>query len=121
MNRISPFWRGMAIIALIAGVIVVLDQERSLTTASTLVRFGFYIAIAFAAYLLWRDFGRREIELWPRRQQWVFYGAVALALVDLGWYFATPLSGRDLLAFFLVLAACAYACVRTWRDQHRYS
>lgn len=121
MNRISPFWRGMAIIALIAGVIVVLDQERSLTTASTLVRFGFYIAIAFAAYLLWRDFGRREIELWPRRRQWVFYGAVALALVDLGWYFATPLSGRDLLAFLLVLAACAYACVRTWRDQHRYS
>ena len=121
MRRISPFWRGMAIIALIAGVIVVLDQERSLTTASTLVRFGFYIAIAFAAYLMWRDFGRREIELWPRRQQWVFYSAVALFLVDLGWYFATPLSGRDLLAFFLVAAACVYTGVRTWRDQHRYS
>ena len=48
MNRIPPFWRGMAIIALIAGVIVVLDQERSLTTASTLVRFGFYIAIVLS-------------------------------------------------------------------------
>ena len=121
MRRIPPFVRGLLIIALIAGVIVVLDQQRSLTTASTLVRFGFYIAIAFAAYLMWRDFGRREIELWPRRQQWVFYGAVALALVDLGWYFATPLSGRDLLAFLLVFAACVYACVRTWRDQHRYT
>ena len=110
----------MAIIALIAAVIVVLDQERSLTTASTLVRFGFYIAIAFAAYLIWRDFGRREIELWPRRQQSVFYGAVALALVDLGWYFATPLSGATCSRSSSCSAACVYACVRTWRDQHRY-
>jgi len=45
---------------------------------------------------------------------------VALFLADLGWYFATPLSGRDLLAFFVVGAACVYACVRTWRDQHHY-
>ena len=22
---------------------------------------------------MWRDFGKREIDLWPRRQQWVFY------------------------------------------------
>jgi hypothetical protein len=111
----------MIVIALIAVVIVVLDQERSLTTAATLVRFGFYLAIALAAYLLWRDFGRREIELWPRRQQVVFYSAVGLLLVDLGWYFATPLSGRDLLAFLVVAAACVYAGVRTWREQHRYS
>jgi peptidoglycan/LPS O-acetylase OafA/YrhL len=121
MRRIPPFVRGLLIIALIAAAIVALDQERSLTTASTLLRFGFYLAIAFAAYLLWRDFGRREIALWPRRSQWVFYGAVALLLVDLGWYFATPLSGRDLLVFFLVLAACVYACIRTWRGQHHYA
>ena len=111
----------MLIIALIAAAIVVLDQERSLTTASTLLRFGFYLAIAFAVYMLWRDFGRREIALWPRRPQSVFYGAVALLLVDLGWYFATPLGGRDLLAFLLVAAAAVYAAIRTWRDQHRYS
>ena len=97
-----------------------LDQERSLTTASTLLRFGFYLAIAFAGYMLWRDFGRREIALWPRRPQSVFYGAVALLLVDLGWYFATPLGGRDLLAFLLVAVAAVYAAIRTWRDQHRY-
>jgi hypothetical protein len=111
----------MLIIAVIAGAIVVLDQERSLTTASTLLRFAFYLAIAFAGYMLWRDFGRREIALWPRRQQWVFYGAVALLLVDLGWYFATPLGGRDLLAFLLVAIAAVYAAIRTWREQHRYS
>jgi hypothetical protein len=111
----------MAIIAFVAVAIVLLDQEQSLTTAATLIRFAFYLAIAFVAYLLWRDFGRREIELWPGRQQVVFYSAVGLFLVDLGWYFATPLSGPDLLAFFLVAAACIYAAVRTWREQHRYS
>jgi hypothetical protein len=120
MSRIPPFARGMAVIALVAVAIVVLDQEQSLTTAATLVRFGFYLAIAFAAYMLWRDFGRREIELWPRRQQTVFYSAVGVFLIDLGWYFATPLSGRNLLVFFLVAGACVYAALRTWRDQHRY-
>jgi len=121
MSRVPPFVRGMIVIALIAGAVVVLNKETALDTASTLVRFGFYVAIAVAAYLFWRDFGRREISLWPARQQRVFYGAIALFLVDLGWYFATPLTGRDLLAFFVAAAACIYAAVRTWREQHRYS
>jgi hypothetical protein len=111
----------MAIIALIALAIVVLNLGTSLSTAGTLIRFAFYIAIAVVAYLLWRDFGRREIGLWPQRAQWVFYGAVAVFLVDIGWYFATALTGRDLLAFIVVAVVCIYAGVRTWRDQHRYS
>ncbi len=111
----------MAIIALIALAVVVLNLQTSLSTAATLVRFGFYLAIAFVAYMLWRDFGRREIGLWPQRPQRVFYGAVALLLVDAGWYFSAALGGRDLLAFVLVAAACIYAAVKTWREQHRYS
>ncbi len=111
----------MAIIALIAIVVVVLNLQTSLTTVSTLIGIVFYIAIAVVAYMLWRDFGRREIALWPQRQQRVFYGAVALFLVDLGWFFAASLAGRDLLAFFVVAAACVYAAVKTWRDQKRYS
>ncbi len=121
MRRISPFWRGIAIVAAVSVAIVALDQEQSLVTAAELVRFAFFIAIGVAAYLLWRDFGRREIAVWPALQQRVFYAAVALFLVDLGWFFARSLSGRDLLAFFLVAAACVYAAVRTWREQHRYS
>jgi hypothetical protein len=70
--------------------------------------------------MLWRDFGRREIELWPRRAQWVFYGSVAVLVIDLGWFFITPLNGLDALAFFLVAGGCCYAAFRTWRDQHRY-
>lgn len=121
MNRISPFARGLAIIALIALAVVVLDLQTSLSTAATLVRFGFYLAIALVAYMFWRDFGRREIGVWPRHAQWVFYGAVATFLVDVGWYFATALGGRNLLAFIVVAVVSVYAAVRTWREQHRYS
>jgi hypothetical protein len=111
----------MAIIAVFAVGIVALNQEQSLVTANELVRFGFFIAIAFAGYLLWRDFGRREIGLWPTLQQRVFYASIALLLVDLGWFYARSLSGRNLLVFFAVAAACIYAAVRIWRDQHRLS
>jgi hypothetical protein len=124
VSRISPFARGMAIIAVVSLVIVVLNQETALITAGLLLSVAFYFAIALVAYMLWRDFGRREISTWPTRQQRVFYGAVALFVIDAGWYFTerfvTPLGGPDLLAFFLVAAGCVYACVRTWRDQKRY-
>ncbi len=83
--RLSPFARGMLIIAAIALLVVVLNLQTSLVTAALLVRVAFFIAIAIAAYMLWRDFGRREIGLWQSRQQWVFYGAIALFVVDLGW------------------------------------
>jgi uncharacterized membrane protein YgdD (TMEM256/DUF423 family) len=121
VNRISPFVRNLAILALISIAIVALNQETSLATANALVRVAFFLAVAFAAYMFWRDFGRREISVWPTRAQWVFYGSVALLVVDLGWYFASSLSGRDLLAFFVVAAASVYAGVRTWRRQRRYT
>jgi hypothetical protein len=89
-------------------------------TAGLLVRVAFFLAIAFVAYMLWRDFGRREIGLWPSRQQWVFYGAAVLFVVDLGWWFAASLSGREALVFFVVAGVCVYAALRTWREQHRY-
>jgi len=116
----SPLVRNLGILALISLVIVVLTLETSLATAAVLLRVAFFLAIAFVAYMLWRDFGRREIELWSRRAQWVFYSAVALFVVDLAWFFLASLSGPDALAFFLVAAACIYAAVRTWRGQHRY-
>ena len=120
MKRISPFVRNLLILAAIAVVIVVLNQETSLATANALVRVAFFLAIAVAAYLFWRDFGRREIAMWDTRRQWVFYGAVGLFVVDLGWWFTSSLSGRDALVFFVVAAVCVYAAVRTWRGQHTY-
>ena len=121
MSRIPPFARGMLVIALVAAAIVVLNLGTSLTTAALLVRVAFFLAIALAAYMVWRDFGRREIGLWPTRVQAIFYGALALLVVDLGWYFVRGVSGPDALVFFLVAAACVYVAVRAWRDQHRFS
>jgi hypothetical protein len=115
----SPFVRNLLILAGVALVIVVLQAETALATAGTLLRFAFFIAIAVVAYFFWRDIGRREIETWQTRQQWVFYGAVALLVVDIGWVVVGHLSGRDFLAFLLVAAASVYAGVRTWLDGKR--
>jgi ABC-type nickel/cobalt efflux system permease component RcnA len=89
--RLSPFARGMLIIAAIALLVVVLNLQTSLVTAALLVRVAFFIAIAIAAYMLWRDFGRREIGLWQSRQQWVFNAAIAHFVVDLGSWFVASL------------------------------
>ena len=71
--------------------------------------------------MLWRERPQRHRRL-AARAQWVFYGAVALLVVDLGWFFLDRSStGLDALAFFLVLGAGGYAMFRIWRDQHRYS
>ncbi|MEI8106124.1 MAG: hypothetical protein WCH31_09860 [Actinomycetes bacterium] len=120
MRPLSPFARNLAILAGIALLIVVLNLERSLTTASLLVRFAFYLAIVFGIYLLWRDFGRREIEFWPTERQRVFYAAAGLLAVDAGWWVTTSLAGRDALVAILAAAACVTVGVRTWRGQHRY-
>jgi hypothetical protein len=117
---VSPLVRNLLVLAAVSLAIVVLNQETSLVTASLLLRAAFFIAIAVAAYLMWRDFGRREISTWPQRQQWVFYGAVALFVVDLGWFFLVGVSGPDALVFFVVAGVCAYAAIRTWRDQTTY-
>ena len=115
----SPLVRNLLILAAIALVIVVFDQYTALATAGTLLRFAFFIAIAVVAYFYWRDFARREIELWPTRAQWVVYAAVGLLVVDIGWWLVGRLAGRDSLVAILVAAACVYAGVRTWREQKR--
>lgn len=117
----NPFLRNLLILAAVAAAVVVLNQQTALATVGALVRVAFLIAIAVVAYFFWRDFGKREIELWPALQQWVIYGAVALLVVDLGWYFIGGPQGRDALAFFVVAAVCVYAGVRTWRRQKTLS
>ena len=114
----TPFVRNLLILAAVALLIVVLNLETAVITAGLLLRVAFILAIAVVAYFYWRDVGRREISTWPQRAAWVFYAAVALLVVDIGWLMLGHLAGRDLLAAILVAAACAYAGYRTWRDQH---
>jgi hypothetical protein len=113
----TPFIRNLLILAAVAVVIVLLNLETAVITASLLLRIAFIIAIAVVAYFYWRDFGRREISTWPQRAAWVFYSAVALFVVDIGWWMLGGLAGRNLLIALLVAAACGYAGYRTWRDQ----
>jgi hypothetical protein len=75
------------------------------------------IVIGVVVYFFWRDFGRREISLWPERAARAFYAAVGLLVVDIGWYMIVGLTGRDALAFFVVAGICVYVAVRTWRGQ----
>jgi hypothetical protein len=121
MRNVSPFLRNLAILAVVALAIVILNLEIALATVGAIVRIAFLIAIAVVAYFVWRDFGRREIGSWPDRAQWVFYGAVGLFVVDVGWWFLGSPSGRDALVFFVVAGVCVFAALRTWRDQRTYS
>lgn len=111
--------RGFLIIGLIAAVVVVLSLDEVLATVGGLVRIVFFLAVAFFLFLLWRE-RRSDIEAWADRSRNVFYAAIALAVVDIGAFIGLRPGGPDALAFFLVLGACAYAVVRTWRDEHRY-
>jgi small-conductance mechanosensitive channel len=113
----TPFVRNLLILAAVAGVIVLLNLQTAVITAGLLLRIAFILAIAVVVYFYWRDFGRREISTWPQRAAWVFYGAAALLVVDIGWWMLAGLAGRDLLVALLVAAACGYAGYRTWRDQ----
>jgi len=116
----NPFLRNLAILAVLALAIVVLNQETALATAGALVRVAFFIVIGVVAYFFWRDFGRREIETWPTRSAQVFYAACALLVLDIGWYAVKSPQGRDALACFVVAGICVYVGWRTWRDQKTY-
>ncbi len=115
----TPFVRNLLILAAVAAAIVLLNAETALATAGTLLRLAFVIAIAVVGYFFWRDTARREIELWPARTQGVFYAAVGLFVVDVGWLLLGHPQGPDALVFFVVAAACVYVAVRTWLDQKR--
>jgi amino acid transporter len=115
-----PTARGFAIIALIALVVVVLSLEQTLVTVGALMRIAFFLAVAFFLFLMWRE-RRSDIEAWRVRSRRFFYAAVAIAVVAIGLAFSIGASGPDAFALIVVLAACAWAIVRIWRDEHDFS
>jgi hypothetical protein len=119
MNRINPFLRGMAIIAVVAVVVLVLQLEATLAALSILLRIAFILAIVFFVYLMWRE-RRADIAIWPLRARIAFYGAAFLIVADIGadWY--GGVHGLEILAFLGVIVLCGVAMWRVWRDQHHY-
>jgi hypothetical protein len=121
VRRIGPTVRGFAIIFAIAGVITALQLDDALAAVFLVVQIAFFVAIALFLFRLWRQ-NREEIATWGLRSRIVFYGAVALAVANIGAAFAPqyPTGGLEALVFFAVLAACVFACWRVWRDEHTY-
>ena len=118
-SRMNPTVRGLAILAVIAGLIVVFQLEQTLVALSLLARIAFVLAIAYFIFLVWRE--RREgISMWSQRARVVFYGSAVVAVADVGVYWYGGAAGYQLLAFVAVLALCGLAMWRTWRDQHTY-
>jgi small-conductance mechanosensitive channel len=118
-SRINPFFRGLLILAVIAGLIVVFQLEQTLVALQMLARIAFLLAIAYFVFLVWRE--RREgIGMWSQRARIVFYGAAVVALADVGLYWYGGAVGYQVLAFVAILALCGFAMWRTWRDQHTY-
>ncbi len=115
----NPTVRGLLIVAVASVVIVVLSLEEVLATTGGLLRIAFFLAIAFFLFLVWRE-RRGDIEAWSEHNRRVFYGAIALAVVDVGAAIGLAPTGIEIIAFLAVLAACAFAVVRVWRAEHRY-
>ncbi len=119
-SRINPTLRGLLILAVIAGLIVVFQLEQTLVALSMLARIAFLLAIAYFIFLVWRE--RREgISMWSQRARAVFYGAAIVAVADVGLYWYGGAVGYQILAFVAVLLLCGLAMWRTWRDQHTYA
>jgi hypothetical protein len=120
VSDLNPFVRGLAIVALIAVVIVVLQLQATLVALGLLARIAFFIAIAVFVYMLWRE-RRGEIGEWSKRAQWTLYGSAVLLVADVGWFVVGGgHSGLDALAFVVVLAVGGFSLWRVWRDQHTY-
>jgi small-conductance mechanosensitive channel len=115
----NPLLRGLLVISVIAGVIVALQIEETLTALFLLAQIAFFLAIAFFVYLVWRE-RRGEIDSWSTRARVVFYGAALLLVADIASLFFQDLAGFGAIAFFAVLGIGGFSMWRVWRDQHLY-
>jgi hypothetical protein len=117
-DRIPPFARGMGLITLAAIVVIVFSLEPVLATVGGLLQIAFLLAIAFFLFLVWRE-RRGDLEAWSEWNRRLFYAAIGLLVLDVGMLIGLAPSGRDALAFFLVLGACVWTLVRVWRTEHQ--
>jgi hypothetical protein len=118
-SRMNPTVRGLAIVALIAGIVVVLKIEATLVALQALISILFLLAIAWFVFSVWRE-NRAEIATWSLRSRLTFYGAAVLIVADVGLAWWAGARGLNLLAFLGVLAVSGFSMWRVWRDQRTY-
>jgi small-conductance mechanosensitive channel len=122
---LNPLVRGLAVVALIALVVIVLNLGGTIASLFLIARIAFPLAIAYFVFLMWRD-RRGDIETWPDRLRYVFYAAIALLTVSVLVFLYGRLAGLEptgltALAFVLTVALSAWSAFRAWRDAHSYS
>lgn len=123
--NLNPLVRGLVILALIAGLVIVLNLGNTVAALFLIARIAFPLAIAFFLFMLWRE-RRSDIETWTDRERRVFYAAVAVAVVALlaytyAYLLGVQLAGFTALALVLTIALCAWSAYRAWRDAHTFS
>jgi uncharacterized membrane protein len=115
----NPTLRGFLIIAAIALIVIVLNLYVALASLFLIAQIAFFLAIAFFLYLFWRD-RRSEIETWPGRVRFAFYGGALVILTAIGLYLVIGASGLEALALLVTIALSAVAMWRAWKSQHTY-
>ncbi|MDQ5820768.1 MAG: hypothetical protein M3540_04940 [Actinomycetota bacterium] len=124
VTGLNPLVRGLAVVALIALVVVVLNLGNTVAALFLIARIAFPLAIAFFLFLLWRE-RRSDIEMWGERERRVFYAAIGVFVVAIlvftyGQLAGLVFAGLGALAFVLTLGLCAWSAYRAWRDAHTY-
>ena len=115
----NPTVRGLLVVAAIALLVVVLNLYVALASLFLIARIAFFLAIAYFIYLFWRD-RRSDIETWPGRVRFAFYGGALLIVAALALYFTIGASGLEALALLVTIALSAVAMWRAWKSQHTY-
>ncbi len=86
----------------------------------TVITIGFFAAIAFLAYRLFRNY-RFELETLPDRQRMVLYGSLGLALVT---FTATnrlfDTGGLGALAWLALVGLASYGIYWVWTQYRSY-
>jgi small-conductance mechanosensitive channel len=124
LARMNPLVRGLALVALIALVVVVLNLGNTVAALFLIAKIAFPLAIAYFLFMIWRE-RRSDIETWTDRERRVFYAAVAVGVVAaLAYTYASllgvALAGFTALALVVTLALCGWSAYRAWRDAHTY-
>lgn len=122
--NLNPLVRGLAVVALIALVVIVLNLGGTIASLFLIAKIAFPLAIAFFVFMLWRE-RRSDIETWDDRERRVFYAAIAVGVVAaLAYTYAqllgAQLAGLTAFALVLTLGLCAWSAYRAWRDAHTY-
>ena len=122
--NLNPLVRGLAVVALIALVVVVLNLGGTVSSLFLIAQIAFPLAIAYFLFMLWRE-RRSDIEMWGERERRVFYAAIAVFVVAIllftyGQLAGLVFAGWGALALVLTLGLCAWSAYRAWRDAHTY-